>query len=258
MRVACLTLVLLCPTLFAIVACGGGEGPQVTDYAVEWGYDGPGGPPNWAELSEEYADCGEGKQQSPIDITGYEEGDAEPISFSYETDASAVRNSGKAVYVDYAPGSSLSVGPRTFELKSAHIHSPSEHLVDGVSFAAELHLVHADAEGQLAVVGQLFTLGESSAMVQTILDTAPAAGKTVSAKVGLNARGYTPGELGYFRYDGSLTTPPCSEPVEWHVLRTPKTISAEQVDDLLALSGGPNKRPIQPRGERAIAASGTP
>ena len=258
MRVAGLTLVLLCPTLFAIVACEDDARSPVTDYAAEWGYVGPGAPQYWASLSEEYADCGEGKQQSPIDITGYEEGDAEPISFSYETDASAVRNSGKAVYVDYAPGSSLSVGPRTFELKSAHIHSPSEHLVDGVSFAAELHLVHADAEGQLAVVGQLFTLGESSPTVQAILDAAPAEGKTVSAKVGLNARGYTPGELGYFRYDGSLTTPPCSEPVEWHVLRTPKTISAEQVDDLLALSGGPNNRPIQPRGERAIAASGTP
>ena len=97
MRVAGLTLVLLCPTLFAIVACEDDARSPVTDYAVEWGYVGPGGPPNWAELSEEYADCGEGKQQSPIDITGYEEGDAEPISFSYETDASAVRNSGKAV-----------------------------------------------------------------------------------------------------------------------------------------------------------------
>ena len=230
----------------------------MSDYAAEWGYHGPLGPQNWASLAEEYSACGEGKQQSPIDIVGYEEGDAEAVSFSYGTDATAVRNSGKAVYVDYAPGSSLSVGRRTFELKSAHIHSPSEHLVDGVSFAAELHLVHADAEGQLAVVGQLFTLGESSAMVQTILDTAPAAGETVSAKVGLNAGGHAPSEVGYFRYDGSLTTPPCSEPVEWYVLREPKTISAQQVDDLLALSGGPNNRPIQPRGERAIAASGTP
>ena len=258
MRVACLTLVLLCPTLFAIVACGGGEGPQVTDYAVEWGYDGPGGPPNWAELSEEYADCGEGKQQSPIDIVGYEEGDAEAVSFSYGTDATAVRNDGKAVHVDSAPGSTLTVGRRTFELKSAHIHSPSEHRIDGVNFAAELHLVHADADGNLAVVGQLFRLGEPSPTVQAILDAAPAAGQTASAKGGLNARGYTPGELGYFLYDGSLTTPPCSEPVEWHVLRTPKTISAEQVANLLALSGDPNNRPIQPRGDRAIVASGTP
>ena len=68
------------------------------------GYVGPGAPQYWASLSEEYAACGDGKQQSPIDITGYEEGAAEPISFSYGTDATAVRNDGKAVHVDYGPG----------------------------------------------------------------------------------------------------------------------------------------------------------
>ena len=149
----------------------------MSDSSVEWGYEGPTGPQNWASLAEEYADCGEGKQQSPIDITGYQEGDAGPISFSYSADATAVRNEGKAVHVDYAPGSTMSVGRRTFELKSAHIHSPSEHLVDGVSFAAELHLVHADADGQLAVAGQLFTLGEPSSVVQAILDAAPGCGR---------------------------------------------------------------------------------
>ena len=257
MRVAGLTLVLLCPTLFAIVACEDEERSPVTDYAAEWGYVGPGAPQYWASLSEEYAACGDGKQQSPIDITGYEEGAAEPISFSYGTDATAVRNDGEAVHVDYAPGSTLSVGRRTFELKSAHIHSPSEHRIDGVSLAAELHLVHADADGQLAVAVLLFRLGEPSPTVQAILDAAPAAGKTVSAKVGLNAGGHTPGELGYFRYDGSLTTPPCSEPVGWYVLRETKTIAAEQVADLQALSGGSNNRPIQPMGNRVITVVGT-
>ena len=230
----------------------------MSDNAVKWGYDGPRGPQNWASLAEEYSACGDGKQQSPIDITGYKVGDAGAISFSYGTDATAVRNEGKAVHVDYAPGSTLSVGRRTFELKSAHLHSPSEHLIDGVSFAAELHLVHADADGQLAVVGLLFRLGEPSPTVQAILDAAPALGETVGAGDALNSCGYKPGELGYYRYDGSLTTPPCSEPVAWHVLREPKTISAQQVDDLLALSGGPNNRPVQPRGDRVIVASATP
>ena len=256
MRVAGLTLVLLCLTLFAIVACEDEDGSPGSDYAAEWGYHGPLGPQNWASLSEEYTACGDGKQQSPIDITGYDEGDAEPISFSYGTDATAVRNDGKAVHVDYAPGSTLSVGRRTFELKSAHIHSPSEHRIDGVSLAAELHLVHADADGQMAVAALLFRLGEPSAMVQTILDTAPAAGETVRAGDTLNAGGYKPGELAYYRYDGSLTTPPCSGPVAWHVLRETKTISAQQVTDLQALSGGPNNRPVQPKGDRVIAAVG--
>ena len=110
----------------------------------------------------------------------------------------------------------------------------------------------------MAVAALLFRLGEPSPTVQAILDAAPAAGKTVSAKFGLNAGGYTPGELGYFRYDGSLTTPPCSEPVEWYVMRETKTISAEQVDGLQALSGGPNNRPIQPKSNRAIVAAAAP
>ena len=106
-------------------------------------------PAELASLSEEYSACGDGRQQSPIDISGYQRGEAGPISFSYCTEATVVRNEGKAVHVDYAPGSTMRVGQRAFELKSAHIHSPSEHLIDGVSFAAELHLVHADADGDL-------------------------------------------------------------------------------------------------------------
>ena len=228
----------------------------MSDSAVEWGYSGPLGPENWASLAEEYSACGEGRQQSPIDITGYQRGEAGPISFSYCTEATVVRNEGKAVHVDYAPGSTMSVGERAFGLKSAHIHSPSEHLIDGVSFAAELHLVHADADGDLAVAGVLFDMGEASPMVQAILDAAPASGETASADDTLNASGYAPGETGYYRYDGSLTTPPCSEPVAWHVLRETKTISAQQVADLQALSGGPNNRPVQPRGDRVITVVG--
>ena len=220
--------------------------------AVKWGYDGPGAPEHWASLSEEYAACADGKQQSPIDITKYEEGDAAPISFSYSGDATAVRNDGRFVHVEYGAGNTLSVGHRTYVLKSAHLHSPSEHRIDGASFAAELHLVHADADGNLAVVGLLFTLGAPSPVVQTILDAAPAAGDTVGDGFTLNARGYVPGELDYYRYDGSKTTPPCDEPVDWYVMRQPKTISPEQVDSLLELSGGPNNRPVQPTGDRVI------
>ena len=220
--------------------------------AVKWGYDGPGAPQYWASLSEEYAICADGKQQSPIDITGYERGVASPISFSHSVDATAVRNDGRFVHVDYAAGNTLSVGRRTYELKSAHFHSPSEHLIDGESFAAELHLVHTDADGNLAVVGLLFRLGAPSPVVQAILDAVPTAGDTVVDSFTLNARGYVPDELGYYRYDGSKTTPPCNEPVDWYVMRQSKTISPEQVDGLQVLSGGPNNRPVQPTGDRVI------
>ena len=183
---------------------------------------------------------------------------APPSLFHFHTSATQKqwRNKGKFVYVDYGPGSAFNVGQRTFELKSSHLHSPSEHWIDGESFAAELHLVHEDAGGDLAVVGLLFRLGPPSPVVQAILDAAPDAGDAVAPTNDLNSGVYTPGELAYYKYDGSLTTPPCSEPVDWYVMREPKSIGEEQVDNLLALSGGPNNRPVQPKGSRKIIAGG--
>ena len=128
--------------------------------------------------------------------------------------------------------------------------------MDGESFAAELHMVHADSNGRLAVVGLLFTLGEPSPVAQSILDAAPPADGTANASIPLT--GSLPTDLSYYRYDGSKTTPPCDEPVDWHVLRQHVTISQEQVDGLLSLNGGPNNRPVQLVGDRVITIGGAP
>ena len=233
-------------SLMTILSACGGEAP------VEWGYQGPGAPEHWASLSPDFAACSNGKQQSPIDITGYQAGDPGPISFSYVSAEATLRNDGRQVHADYIPGNTAMLGGREFKLKSAHFHSPSEHLVDGESFAAELHMVHADSDGRLAVVGLLFMLGEPSPVVQSILDTAPPPDGTANASIPL------PTDLSYYRYDGSKTTPPCDEPVDWHVLRKHATISKEQVEGLLSLSGGPNNRSVQPTGDRVITIGGAP
>ena len=194
----------------------------------------------------------ESRGQSPVDIAGYARGDAEPLSFSYHSKAIAVRNDGQFVHVDYPPGNTFSVGQRTFRLETAHLHSPAEHQIDGAGFAAELHLVHADDEGSLAVVGMLFRPGPANPMIQAILDAAPAVVDTVTDGLALDASGYLSGPSGYYRYVGSKTTPPFDEPVNWFVMRRIETISREQVDSLLSLSGGPNNRDLQPIGDRAI------
>ena len=107
-NVAGFALICLLSTMFAMAACGGGKETTMTAAATEWGYDGPSGPENWASLSEEYAACATGKQQSPIDITGYVEGDAAPVSFSYSGDATAVHATMvMAVHVDYASGNTI-------------------------------------------------------------------------------------------------------------------------------------------------------
>ena len=122
MRAAWITLACLAALLTGVF-CNVGNGP------AQWGYAGQGAPLHWAALSPEYAACAEGKQQSPIDVAGYgNSSGAAPISFVYNADAKAIRNDGRFVHVDYGAGNTLSVGEGTYELKSAHLHSPSEHL----------------------------------------------------------------------------------------------------------------------------------
>ena len=227
--------------------------------AVEWAYDGPGSPENWASLSDEYAPCADGKQQSPVDITGYQTGDAGQLSVFHGGDAKTVRNDGKFVNVDYRAGQH--VGRRAAELRVA-VGAPPFALGTPYRRREFCGRTASGPRGRrrhaLAAVALLFEQGAPSPVVQAILDAAPAASDTVSEGVGLNAGAYAPSAPGYYRYDGSKTTPPCYEPVTWYVMRELKTISPEQVDRLLALSGGPNNRPIQPTGSRTITAGGTP
>ena len=227
------------------MGCGGGS-------VVGWGYEGPGAPERWALLSPEYAACAEGRRQSPIDITGYRQGDTVPLVFSYTGDAAAVRNDGMFVHVDYPAGNTLTVDGSSYTLKSAHFHAPSEHLVDGNGYAVELHLVHADTGGGLAVVGLLFGLGEPSPILEEILEAAPPPGGTAVGGFVLNAAGYLPAGRSYYRYQGSKTTPPCDEPVDWYLIQQAQTISPGQANHLLELAGGPNNRPIQPTNNRPI------
>ena len=226
----------------------------MTSRAIEWGYAGAGGPERWPSLSEGYSLCG-GQQQSPVDITGYVEGEAERLVFSYAIPANVVRNDGVFVRVDFPEGNTLVSSGRTYGLKSLHVHAPSEHTIDGEQFAAEMHLVHADAAGSLAVVGLLFTLGDPSPIVQALLDEAPPAGETIEG-VAIEPGGYVPADPACFRYGGSKTTPPCDEGVAWHVVREVRTVSQAQVDRVLAIGGGPTNRPVQPLHGRVITLDG--
>lgn len=219
---------------------------------MDWGYAGSAGPENWASLSAEYAPCGEGLRQSPVNITGYEHAAGPALSFSYDgavSGGSLVRGS---VAVEFAPGSGLTYGRRRYELLSAHTHLPGEHRVDGEGFAAELHLVHEDAAGGALVVGVLYRLGAASPVLQAMIDAAGAS----ATDVALAAADFLPRSAAFYNYTGSKTTPPCQEPVEWIVMRDAVTVSAEQVRALQTFSGGPNSRPVQPLNGRRIVLAG--
>ena len=171
------------------------------------GADRPGA---LASLAPEYALCAEGVQQSPVDITGYERTAAPALSFSYDGGVSGAALVRGSVVVEFGPGSSLTLGNQRYDLRSAHAHAPAEHRVDGEGFAAELHMVHGDADGGVLAVGVLFRLGDANPVLQAMID----AGTGALANFPLDASGFIPRSSAFFNYAGSKTTPPCQEPVE--------------------------------------------
>ena len=233
----------------------GGAG-RVQASSLDWGYEGPGGPQAWGDLHPDYALCASGEQQSPIDITGYQHDGSFNVSFSYGDEAAAVERHGRFAYALFPQGNGLTAGGRSYELKQAHVHAPSEHAVDGEAFAAEVHLVHEDASGALAVIGLLYRLGPPSPVVGSLIEAMPEAeGAVAGVAPGIAAADFLPDDLSCFAYDGSLTTPPCSEGVKWIVMRSSATVSQDQVERLTAYSGGPTNRPLQPVGARRILSS---
>ena len=224
---------------------------------MDWGYWGAGAPNNWGALSETFALCIKGTRQSPIDLSGYIEDHSAPaLIFNYSRNAGEISHNGRIAHVEYGEGNTLKVGDLTYALDAVHIHAHAEHRIDHQLFAAEMHLVHCQEDGSIGVLGQIFRLGEPDPVVRALLESYPEPGQSTHSGFTLNAADFLPTDLGYYRYQGSLTTPPCSEEVDWYVLREIRTISQEQVSAIASLHNGFNHRPIQTRNGREIVYSG--
>ena len=155
-------------------------------------------------------------------------------------------NNGHTIQVNYRPGSVLKVNGREFELKQFHFHAPSENHIEGRSYPMEMHLVHADKEGNLAVVAVMLTEGGENSTLAKIWEQMPEqAGEKESLKERISVEGLLPASRDYYRFNGSLTTPPCSEGVRWYVMKQPLTVSTEQVKKLRHIMHHPNNRPVQ-------------
>ena len=198
------------------------------------------------------------RQQSPVNIAGYADGGAPVVEFAYGGSADSITNTGDFVKVKYADGGGIRIDGREYELIEMHAHNSSEHTVDGESFALEAHLVHKRASGEIAVVGILYRLGEPNPVMRRIIDAAPAQGEAdIAPPAPLPATDYLPTGGGYYAYAGSLTTPPYTEGVQWIVMADALQVSADQVRQLAALTGGAaNNRPVQPLNGRNINTHG--
>ena len=250
-----ISLAALLGPVVAVGLIGGAEPPssRAAEEAVHWGYHGAGGPSPWRDLSPDYRACGAGRMQSPIDLDGGEPVDMAAVEFDYRPTTLTIGNNGHTVQVDYPPGSALIFNGRRFELRQFHFHAPSEHAIDGKRYPMEMHLVHVGADGTLAVIGVLFEAGAANPALVAAWDRLPGqAGAPESYQgVPVDARDLVAAAPGYFRYMGSLTTPPCSEGVNWFVVAEPASVSAEQIEKFTAIVGA-NARPLQPRNNRLL------
>ena len=227
-------------------AGGGHGGPQ-------WGYEGEEGPENWGRLSQDFRACESGRMQSPIDIAGGVAANGDAIEFDYNLTPLSIVHNGHTIQVNYRPGSSITVGGNRYELLQFHFHTPSEHAVGHARAAMEVHFVHKNATGQLAVVGALMQAGGENMALREIWASMPkkAGPVKVNKQVLVNGRDLLPRDRSYYRYMGSLTTPPCSEGVNWYFLTQPITVSMEQVE-WFAKAVGENARPLQALNHRLL------
>jgi carbonic anhydrase len=157
-------------------------------------------------------------------------------------------NNGHTIQANVPEGSQSELNGQTYDLIQFHWHRPSEHTVDGDPFAMELHFVHADASGNLAVLGVLLKEGDANPLYDILWEGQPEEGEANTLS-DVDFSRLLPGDLTTYVYAGSLTTPPCSEGVAWNVLETPAGISAEQVRAFL-YDG--NARLVQPVNDRSV------
>lgn len=221
-----------------------------------WAYAGEAGPDRWAELHPSFARCGMGNRQSPINIRGGIEVELEPIRFDYRPVNFSVHDTGHTVRVEPAPGNTLSVMGRSYQLIELHFHRPAEERIDGRQFDMSLHLVHRDPEGRQAVVAVLIDRGGTAHPgIQRIWNSLPLdRHEPLASPVPLDPSDLLPQTRGYYTFMGSRSTPPCDEGVLWMVMREPVALSVEQIAIFSRLYPM-NARPLQALGGRLIKQS---
>ncbi len=229
------------------------SGLALAGHGAHWGYSGAEGPEHWSEIDPHFDVCQAGKNQSPVDLANFVHAQLPPIGFHYSAGGDDEVNNGHTIQINYQAGSSITLNGHDYTLKQYHFHTPSENHINGKEFPMEAHLVHADPDGNLAVVAVMFKEGETNPALATPWAAMPeqVEGETHLAAMA-SAEALLPKNRDYYRFNGSLTTPPCTEGVIWLVMKEPATASAEQIAKFARVMGHPNNRPIQTLNARVI------
>jgi carbonic anhydrase len=224
--------------------------------APHWSYEGQTGPSHWGDLSSDYAPCKIGHRQSPIDIEAAQKTNLPAIQFDYKAAPLHIIDNGHTIMINYAPGSSIKVGDKRYELKQFHFHRPSEERIKGKRYDMVVHLVHVASDASTAVVAVLLQQGADNALIDELWADVPKEKNKEGFldSVQINVANLLPADRGYYTFSGSLTTPPCTENVTWYVLKHPVTLSAAEITEYSKLYRD-DARPTQPSYARVVRES---
>ena len=219
-----------------------------------WSYAGGNGPKTWHQLSPANTLCRTGQRQSPINIEGTDPVIMHRLVTDYNVAPIDMKNNKHSVSMAYTGGSFLRVGAKTFTLKNLSFHTPAEHTISGKRYPLSIQFMHTGPGGTRAVIETLVEEGKENLAAREFLGNIPLeSGQNAKRnKILVNARDLMPTDKSYYRYMGSLTTPPCSEGVHWYVLKKPIQLSKTQIALVKGVVSGENARPIQPRNNRII------
>ncbi len=218
-----------------------------------WNYRGIEGPEHWGMLSKEYTTCEKGNRQSPIDITMADHGDHhQELVFHYQTSQLHETNNGHTIQVSHLSGCRVDLNNRKYKLRQFHFHAPSEHHIEGKAFPMEMHLVHQDNDNHILVIAVMMETDATQPVLSKLWKWLPEQReKEVSIPLELSLTDVLPTNTHHYTYSGSLTTPPCTEGVQWIVLKEPMHVTKQDVDQFVHIIGH-NARPIQPLRNRPI------
>ena len=221
-----------------------------------WSYEGAEGPAKWGELDAANKACSIGGQQSPINIGETIKAQLPPLKIAWGKSAESIVNNGHTIQVNMPEGSTMSAAAAATSACSSSISTARASTpINGANFPMEVHFVHANAAGNLAVIGVLMTTGRANKAFNTIVLTMPnREGPPVKADAGIDPNAFLPPKRNYYRYSGSLTTPPCAETVDWFVLTDPIQVAEADINSFARLYPM-NARPVQSDNRRFVLRS---
>lgn len=225
------------------------------DSAVPWDYRGSTGPDHWGELSASYLLCKTGKRQSPVDIDQTAAGGKLlPLRLHYKKGEAELRYNGRTLSVlPQERGIGLDVEGERYDFVRMDMHAPSQHKISGLPYDLELSFLHKDASGRIVIVNVLVEEGVQNAGLEGLVALLPMQGDS-AALASFDPEALLPPKRTYYRYDGSLTTPPCSEGTIQLVMTRAIEASSRQVDALVGVLGF-NSRPVQALNGRRVLKS---